>query len=170
MMKFKINEIQSGKTAESLELAEGSLDLEPHPFRGGNLDVEFERFPNLIRVKFTIQTNIELICDRSLDAYSAPVSSTHEILFDANVSERQEEETYTISPLPAASNLIDIEEEVRETILLNIPVKKLHPRFSEGDQADELLEQSFPAETVSDPRWETLKSLKNDITDTKENE
>ncbi len=53
-----------------------------------------------------------------------------------------------------------------DSILLNLPVKKLHPRFLDDDgNPKEFVNQKFGEhteedETSIDPRWEALKELK----------
>ncbi len=61
---------------------------------------------------------------------------------------------------------IDLAQDVRDTILLNLPTKKLHPRFLDEDgNPAEAISVKFgeaPAgnDDLIDPRWAALKELK----------
>jgi len=67
---------------------------------------------------------------------------------------------------PFSSKQIDLEQDVRDTILLNLPTKKLHPRYLDEDgNPKEVLNEQFgdipdEDEETIDPRWEKLKDLK----------
>lgn len=166
MLTFKINEIPDGKSEEIIQLAQTALDLNPYEFTGGTVHVYFEKYPGLIRTRFAVASQVMLTCDRSLEQFQYPVKAVYSVLFDANAKEVSEDDEITIKPLDILSNEISIEEQVRDTILLTIPIKKLHPRFY--DENGEELEFSYTstaeekdAESVIDPRWEKLKALKN---------
>ena len=68
-------------------------------------------------------------CDRSLDYFLKPVDADYEIVFKVDVKEETEDENGAVRRFNFSSNTLSIEEEVRDTILLQIPIKKLHPRF-----------------------------------------
>ncbi|TNE73155.1 DUF177 domain-containing protein [bacterium] len=166
MLTFKINEIPDGKSEEIIQLASASLDLTPYEFIGGEVHVYFEKYPGLIRTRFEVASKVMLACDRSLEQFQYPVKAVYSVLFDANAQDVSEDDLTTTKPLDIPGNIISITEEVRDTILLQIPIKKLHPKFI--DENGEELEFSFStelseseSESVTDPRWEKLKSLKN---------
>lgn len=166
MLTFKINEIPDGKSEEIIQLASAALDLTPYEFIGGEVHVYFEKYPGLIRTRFEVASKVMLACDRSLEQFQYPVKAVYSVLFDANAQDVSEDDQTSTKPLDAPGNLISITEEVRDTILLHIPARKLHPRFISED--GEELEFSFStsekennSELAIDPRWEKLKSLKN---------
>ena len=61
-------------------------------------------------------------------------------------------------------------QDVLEFLSLEVPMKKLHPRFSneEKNSEEEILIYSSPTESdnkeedVIDPRWQKLKNLEDD--------
>jgi uncharacterized metal-binding protein YceD (DUF177 family) len=108
-----------------------------------------------------------LICDRSLDAFDHGVHQNYEVLFKAEEVEESANEKGAIRNYDHASKQIDLEQDVRDTILLNLPTKKLHPRFLDEDgNPEEVLNEQFgdipdEDEEQIDPRWEKLKDLKD---------
>ena len=66
----------------------------------------------------------------------------------------------SVRRLDISGNIFNIENEVRDTILLTVPLKKIHPRYI--DENGEMIELDLPKEASDDiyPRWEALKNLK----------
>lgn len=168
-LEFKIVEIPDGSSERTLKLEREDLELEEYDFLGGKLDLTFYKTIHFIRVNFTIDSEVELICDRSLKSFVHPVKADYEVLFKVDVQEETENEQGAVRRFDFNSNTLDIEDEVRDTVLLNIPIKKLHPKFFDEDGNPKEFEmQSFgkvkednEESEMADPRWEKLKQLKN---------
>lgn len=167
-LDFKIVEIPDGASERSLGLAEEDLDLDEYGFEGGQIDLSFFKTPQFIRVNFTIDVDVELICDRSLDPFTHSIEDDYEVVFKVEVEEEREDEEGAVRRFDFSSNMFSIKDEVRDTILLNIPIKKLHPKFidEEGKTKDYETKKFGDVDTYSneesiDPRWEKLKKLKN---------
>lgn len=165
---FNIVEIPEGESQRALDLHPDDLDLSPYTFKGGTIDITFYRALHFIRVTFNVHSDVELQCDRSLDFFDQPVEATYEIVFKVDVEEETEDEEGAVRRFNFSSNTLSIEEEVRDTVLLQIPIKKLHPKFlDEEGNPKEFESKSFGSEGRSDqqdaidPRWEELKKLKN---------
>ena len=169
-LEFKIVEIPEGSSTRTLELEEDDLDLEEYPFLGGTIDLSFYRTIHFIRVNFSVDSEVELVCDRSLETFVYPVEADYEVLFKVDVREETETEEGAVRRFNFSSNTLNIEDEVRDTVLLHIPIKKLHPKFlDEEGNPKEFQEKSFgnkqdadeEESELADPRWEKLKKLKN---------
>ncbi len=136
------------------------------------VDVKFEKTPLLIRMNFILNGIVELVCDRSLDTFEQPISSENVLLF--KFSEEEGEITEEIIGIKRETIKINIAQYIYEFINLEIPIKKLHPRFPKDedqnesetlliystDKEDEEKGES-PTEDLIDPRWLALKSLKD---------
>jgi len=168
-LEFKIVEIPEGSSERTLKLEQEDLDLGEYEFIGGELDLAFYKTDHFIRVNFTIDSKVELVCDRSLKPFKHPLKADYEVLFKVDVKEETENEKGAVRRFDFSSNTLDIEDEVRDTILLNIPIKKLHPNyFDEEGNPKEFEMQSFGEagqedenSEMADPRWEKLKQFKN---------
>jgi uncharacterized metal-binding protein YceD (DUF177 family) len=167
MLKFKIFEIPEGQSERIVELGSDELDLEDVTFNGGTIHVDFYRTVQFVRTQFTIDATVKLICDRSLDNFDYNVEEDYEVLFKVEEVEESANEKGAIRNYDHASKQIDLEQDVRDTILLNLPTKKLHPRFLDEDgNPKEVLNEKFgdipdEDEDQIDPRWEKLKDLKD---------
>lgn len=166
-LEFNIVEIPDGESRRTVQLTEEDLDLSPHAFLGGSVDLLFYRTLHFIRVNFHVDSDVEMVCDRSLEHYIQPIESDYEVVFKVDVQEETEDENGAVRRFDFSTNTLSVENEVRDTIFLNIPVKKLHPKFlDEEGKPKEFETKSFgntkedtDAEVV-DPRWEELKKLK----------
>jgi uncharacterized metal-binding protein YceD (DUF177 family) len=101
-----------------------------------------------------------------------PVAENYEVVFKVDVREETEDEKSAVRRFDFDSNMISIREEVRDTILLSLPRKKLHPRFldEDGNPTDFETKSFGPDKSgsdeqeddeLADPRWKKLKQLKN---------
>lgn len=167
-LEFNIAEIPEGESQRVVYLSDEDLDMSPYDFLGAELDLEFYRTLHFIRVQFHVDSQVELECDRSLELYNQPIQADYEVVFKVDVKEETEDENGAVRRFNFSSNTLNIEDEVRDTILLNVPIKKLHPKFLDEDgnpkefdtkQFGDVREDD-EAEGI-DPRWEKLKELKN---------
>ncbi|MBO6792330.1 MAG: DUF177 domain-containing protein [Balneolaceae bacterium] len=167
MFTFKIFEIPDGKSQKSIQITPGSLDLGDVSLKQGNVEINFDKNPRFIRAELDIKATLELICDRSLEPFDYEVERPYEILFKFDETEESEDNRGAIRTIDHQRNEISIEQDVLDTLLVHLPVKKLHPRFLDEDgNPKEFVAESFgetddDEEDAIDPRWEALKDLKN---------
>ena len=166
MLKFKIFEIPEGQSQRTVKLKADDLDMDAYPFNGASLDISFYRAPQFIQVKFDLDASVTLTCDRSLDDFEYIIDTNYQVIFKAEQVEESTDENGSIRNIDVNSKQIDLEQDVLDTIMLNLPVKKLHPRFlDENGNPKEFVNEQFGAssevdEERIDPRWEALKELK----------
>ena len=128
-------------------------DIEPLEVRGGNVDavVSVDRkSDDIYQIEMTLKGEITIPCDRCLDDMQWAVDTS----YDLSVKEG---------------------DELRDTVLLTIPIKHVHPeggcnaqmleRLSQHMAADEPLrsgrEDTGSYNLGDDPRWEALRKLKD---------
>mgnify|MGYP000159157463 CR=1 FL=1 len=98
-------------------------------------EVILEKNEQLIRATFIIEGTVELICDRSLDDFDYEVDVDESILY--KYSEQEKELTEEIVLITHKTPSINVGGLLYEFLMLDIPLKKLHPRFLEEDYLDE---------------------------------
>lgn len=157
-------------------LPEGTYqyDLESDP---SELELD-ERFEEKIKVHATLNksgqefvlraefsTDGSFVCDRCLEPYRDQVKANYSILYRVGhhePGERKEDEgdTQVISP---DTNVIDLGEDVRQYLLLALPVKFLCQEDCQGlcpsCGANRNRQKCSCDEEYEDPRWDTLKKL-----------
>lgn len=138
-------------------------------FRNPELDVvaNLNLSETMIQAQLEISGIVELVCDRSLEAFPHAVIEklTHFYKFGEEEQELSDE-LEIISPERVHLNF---DQLIYDTIALSIPQKKLHPRFREIEENEdgtiegELVysteNQSKQEENERDNRWDILKNL-----------
>lgn len=167
-LTFNIVEIPKGESQQTLVLDGEDLDLSPHGFKGGGIEIDFYRARHFIRTSYTVNAEVELECDRSLEKFIYPVSTSYEVVFKTDVEEETEDEEGAVRKFDFSSNSFSIEKEVRDSVMLQVPMQKIHPKFldEEGNLKDFETKSFGEGPTKEeqqkvDPRWKKLKELKN---------
>lgn len=164
---FNLQELQNGASYRQAVLEQDDLFLEEDiRFLGAVVKVDFYKTNHFIEVKLKVDAQTELICDRSLNPFSEEVNGGYHILYEPNPVEEAETDKGAVKRIPHGDMQINISHEVRDTILLKVPIKKIHPDFfdSEGNLI-EFKTKNFGENAVFnddniDPRWAALKKLK----------
>jgi uncharacterized metal-binding protein YceD (DUF177 family) len=140
-------------------VSEGSLKSE----------VTLDKRGTFIEAAFHIHGTVKLICDRSLDPFDQPIELTKRLVF--KYGDADQELSDEIIMIHRDSERLDLGQYMFEFIALEVPMKKLHPRF-QGEESEEggsegkiiYSSKASPDESGDkediDPRWEILKKLK----------
>ncbi|WP_420385739.1 YceD family protein [Roseivirga sp.] len=148
---------------EFFEMFEGDLVSE------GELKaiVTLNKSDSMIQVDFDIEGTVVLECDRSLDLFDFPIHVERNMIYKYGDEEKElSEDVYVIEKNTQTLNIAGI---LFEYIGLEIPMKKLHPKFEDEDEdsegtmiyVSEEEDQNEQEEETIDPRWAALKNLKN---------
>ncbi len=167
MITFKISDIPMGKSTQEIHFSADDISLDTLPFEQGYLEIDFERMHASIKVDFLVEGSAQLICDRSLETFEFPISKSYSVIFRVEHDQDEEDERTASRKLDLNKNLIDLSDIVRETIMLEVPIKKLHPRYFDEEGNPTQYEVQFGDEknTEEDSRWEALKKLNQPKTD-----
>ncbi len=163
---FNLQEIPDGRSSRLVKLQSDDLVLERDlRFLEADIEIGFYKTNHFVDVNFNLIAKVELICDRSLKNFEKELESSYHIHFDPNPVEESESEKGAIRQIPALDLKVDISKEVIDTIMLEIPIRKIHPdyldemgnptlfktkKFGDVDEEGEKI----------DPRWSALKKLK----------
>lgn len=166
-LTFDIQKIPDGQSQKLVHLPEDyyTLDDEMRLIEA-DVFISFYKTDHFVKVSFEVEGNVELTCDRSLEIYTDTIKGVFDIIFEPDVVEETETVKSAVRQIPSEELVLDIEEEVRDTIMLNIPVKKIHPKYyNEDGKPEEFGTARFgdiepDEEQKIDPRWEKLKKLK----------
>jgi uncharacterized metal-binding protein YceD (DUF177 family) len=123
----------------------------------GEINLTLLKSDSFIELTFEITGKIKLICDRSLDTFWFNLTTKNKLLF--KFGDNWEELSDEILIMPKNEQTINISKYIYEFIVIAIPMKKLHPKFNNENEEDELIYLS--KKEPDDPRWEKLKKIKN---------
>ncbi|MEP5614035.1 MAG: DUF177 domain-containing protein, partial [Cyclobacteriaceae bacterium] len=127
----------------------------------GSCTIDLVKSDSMLDLNLKVEGTVELICDRSLEKFDFPISINQEVIYKYGDEEKElSEDVFVINKDRQEINVGDF---LYESISLEIPMKKLHPKFNDDSEDDELIYSSVEdddKEAKVDPRWEALKKLK----------
>lgn len=124
-------------------------------------DVDLEKQETLITANFEIHGEAVLICDRSLESFGYPINVRKQMIF--KFGEEDEEVTDEIVIIRRDTAQLELGQYIYEFISLEVPMKKLHPRYAAEDEPGEgkiIYSSADKEKEATDPRWDILKKLK----------
>ena len=98
----------------------------------------------MIQMMYHIAGSVELTCDRSLDLFDFPVNITQKMIL--KFSDHNEEITEELMLIDRNTQYINVAQDIFDFIGLQIPIKKLHPRFIKDEVTYESLMKKFEDE------------------------
>ncbi|MEY3417350.1 MAG: hypothetical protein RL060_1462 [Bacteroidota bacterium] len=143
--------------------------------------VELQKSENMIVLQFDTKGEITLLCDRSLEEFQFPIDAQNRLVFKFGEAFKEiSEELIVLSTGTATINLF---QYIYEFIAVQVPFKKIHPKFETEDSEEDVLiygevhdyfdDEEDASETMDseeetnstnepiDPRFAALLKLKN---------
>lgn len=166
MFQIRLSEIPEGHSSKTIRFGGGDHPFVADKVIDGVIQLQFNRQLRFVQVDLEIEANVQLVCDRSLESFIYTVKQPYHILFKADSVEESSDHKGSIRNINTADNSINLELDIRDTILVNIPIRKIHPSFLDenGNPIDmEPLQfgSSDADGEIVDPRWNALKNLKD---------
>lgn len=126
-----------------------------------SVHIDLEKKTSFIALVFKIHGSIKLICDRSLDSYDFELKTEKEMVLKYGIEAQELSDAIEI--IPFNTQIINMARFVYEFISIEIPMKKLHPRYKDEPVDDQIIFSSGDDLTSPDidPRWSELKKLKH---------
>jgi uncharacterized protein len=110
--------------------------------------VTLDKSETMIQMIYKIKGSVELTCDRSLDLFDFPFDITQKMIL--KFSDHTEEVTEELMFIDRNVQYINIAQDIFDFICLQIPIKKLHPRYTENEVTYESLMKKFEDEYVEE--------------------
>jgi uncharacterized metal-binding protein YceD (DUF177 family) len=132
---------------------------------------DFHAVVDLAKSATMIQGHIRLTCDRSLEEFDYPFQVKEKVIY--KYSDHSEDLGDNLFLIDRKESRLDLSQDLFDFIALQVPMKKLHPRYiSEAEAIDgdifiyttekELTEEEIKKQADEvDPRWAALKKLKD---------
>lgn len=129
---------------------------------------------DLYRLAFEIAGTVTMLCDRCLDDLVLPIETTYDI--NVEYGDDYNDDSDDLLIIPRSDNDLNVAYMLFDTVVLQIPMKHVHPmgmcnramsallkKHRAGADAieDELLDSIDDADTDSptDPRWDALRDI-----------
>ena len=137
--------------------------------QGGDFEakVVLDKHETFIDGDFSIVGTAKLVCDRCLEPFDQPVKVHRKVMF--KYGEEPAELSDEIVVITRDQAQLELGQFIYEFINLEIPMKKLHPKFRDEEETEDnnaegrivyKSESDHNDDDDTDPRWEKLKKLK----------
>jgi uncharacterized metal-binding protein YceD (DUF177 family) len=137
--------------------------------------IDFNKSDSLLEFKIHSDGTVNIPCDISGEYYDQPIKG--ELDFIVKFGEAYNDDREDLIVIPYHSHFINVAQQVYESVLLNVPVKRIHPDIISGKMKSDNTKYivNYQEEAGSkeieetntndiDPRWAALKKI---ITDKK---
>ncbi|HZW77835.1 MAG TPA: DUF177 domain-containing protein [Flavobacteriaceae bacterium] len=138
-----------------------------------NVDVVLDKKNTLLDFFIDFEGTVNVPCDLTNEPFDLPIEGQYD--FVVKFGEEFNDENEDILVIPHGSHEVNIQQFIYETLVLAVPLKRVHPGVEDGTLKSEILEkleelslsedkqhQSEVEESETDPRWEELKKLLTD--------
>ena len=132
--------------------------------------VDFNKRDNLLEFNIHSSGTVNVPCDISGENYDQDIKGDLDFIVKFGASYNDDRDDLII--IPYNSHLINIAQQIYESVLLNLPVKRIHPDIASGKKQAENAkyiinyqvdnQEKIEEEQDIDPRWAALKNILTD--------
>ncbi len=163
-MKIQIGGLSEGLHQYSFNAPASEIGLEDEFLREIKVDATLEKTGTQYYLRAKIETTGKFACDRCVGQFDRPLNSSYQMYYVWDGTDTSSLDPAEVQVIPPGLSIIDIGDDVRQTILLSVPLKILCREDCKGlcSQCGKNLNEGPCScrETPADPRWEKLRSLK----------
>lgn len=134
-MAIKINIASLNEGSQKLELVSDSKELDlGESFVKDPVYLSLDLYKTVYQldVKIHIKGTLLLICDRCLEGFEMPLETSIELVFVQKSSREEEINEDSIRTYYPHMRVIDVTKDIKETIILTVPMKKVPPEKEDG--------------------------------------
>lgn len=125
------------------------------------VSLELEKKSTMLVLNFSVDGVIVRECDRCGDTLEVPMQFVHQLF--VKFGNESDEADDNVVFVPHSAFEIDIAPFIYESVVLELPLRNVHPEGQCNEAATKILDSmNARAESETDPRWDKLKDLKTD--------
>ncbi len=164
-MKIQVGGLSEGIHLYHFQSGPSELGLGENFRKEVGVDATLEKTATQLFLKAEIETAGTFECDRCLSQFEAPFSGSYRMYYIVEEGGRENIDPADIQIIPPGLSVINVSEDVRQTILLSVPLKLLCSEGCEGlcPQCGRNLntDPCSCSDTITDSRWEKLRLMQN---------
>ena len=164
-MKINISNLSEGIHEYKFEEAPSSIELDGRFSKPVIVNVELEKRRRQLFLTGHVKTSGTFVCDRCLGDFEKDIAVDYRMTYVNNMSEAGEIDQDELTVIHASTNEIDIAEDIKEYIVLAVPMKLLCKDDCAGLCATCGANLNHGTcncpRDESDPRWDKLKNFTN---------
>ncbi len=163
-MKIRVSHLKDGLYTDHLLDSAAAFGFEkPEAFCDKvSVDCQIDKRASDFYIRFNVKTRALLTCDRCLEKFAFPIDDQGNALYTAN-EKLLKDDSEQIHLIQDGQPEIDLSADIRETVLLGLPIKNLCKDDCKGlcCCGQNLNFEACKCETETiDPRWAALSKLK----------
>jgi uncharacterized protein len=124
-LRINISKLSEGIRNYKLSTESKNVGLDDRFDKPIQLDVLIDKSVNQLCLKTKIETSGRFECDRCLEIFELPINSNYNMVYMYRQIPDIEQKSDEVKTINADTNYIDLTEDVREYILLALPIKTL---------------------------------------------
>ncbi|HHB51632.1 MAG TPA: DUF177 domain-containing protein [Saprospiraceae bacterium] len=131
------------------------------------VQLNFLKKATMFELNFSFSGWVELACDITNELFHQPTKTEFELIVKFGDSYNDENEELLI--IPQSEFKVNVAQYIYETIVLALPIKRIHPGVADGTLKSEILDKLKELEPKQlknkidiediDPRWNKLKNI-----------
>jgi len=166
-MKIQVGGLSEGVHDFHFDALASDLSLGEEFSADVGVDVTLEKTGNEILLKSSIRVDGTFECDRCVTQFVTPLTPKYQMYYVLDQAGAERFDPADVQVMAPGLTVIDITEDVRQTVLLSVPLKRLCRPGCRGlcpECGKNLNEGPCGCKvTIEDGRWDTLRSLKDRI-------
>ena len=125
-------------------------------------DLVLNKKLTFLEINFKIGGKVTIPCDVSTELFEHEIKNENNLIVKFGSSDYESDDILVI---PEGSYQINVAQHIYETIVLSLPLKRIHPGIKNGTLRSDILEKLKALEPKNnslgsiDPRWNKLKDL-----------
>jgi len=167
-LRINISRLSEGRHQFELESEPSGLGLDEHFSQLVRVHADLEKSSRQLSLTARLSSMGRFTCDRCLDSFERELAAQYSIVYlqDQQAPLEQGDIDQEVQVIGPDVNMLDLGEDVRQYLLLAVPVKLLCKDDCKGlcPHCGTNLNRSQCSCTAEeiDPRWAALKKLSND--------
>ncbi len=164
-MRIQVGGLSEGVHAYSFRITPEELGL-PSEFPDGvDIKATLEKTSRQLLLRASVATTVEVPCDRCVALIRQSLEARYQVHYVWEESEADRIEPSEVQVMPPGQTVIDLSDDVRQTVLLAFPLKNVCREDCRGlcPRCGKNLNEGTCEcrETLVDGRWDKLKELQS---------
>ena len=163
-MKIQVGGLSEGVHQFHFDVQAPEIGL-GEEFSQVHAEVVLDKTPNQLALRVAVHTAAHFSCDRCTAPFASPLDAMYRMHYLWNDEDASQYDVAEVQTIPQGSSFIDITEDVRQTVLVAVPLKLLCREDCLGlcPHCGKDLNEG-PCECrveETDSRWDKLRALKD---------
>ena len=168
-MKIQAGGLSEGLHRYNFRVTPVELGLSPEFEDAVAVEAELEKTSREMLLKAKVSAAVTWECDRCVIPFRAQVESGFQTYYVTDGADIARLDLADVQVIPSGSNVIEIADDVRQSIVLSVPLKRICREDCKGlcPHCGKNLNYGPCGcrDTIADGRWDKLKELLNKIKD-----